>query len=163
MPSVDVVSKVDLQTIDNVINNVKREVSTRYDFRNVRTEMTLVKKENRIHIVTGDEMKAKSVREMIVDQCVKLKIDPKCMDFKDFESTSQGAVKTDIIIKEGIPKETCQQMVKLIKPLKLKVQTTIQDQQLRLAGKKIDDLQTIIQLLKEQDYDVPLQFVNMKS
>ncbi len=163
MPSVDVVSRVDLQALDNAINNVKRETSTRFDFRNMKTEITLNKKENYIHIVTGDEMKIKSVREMLIDQCVKLKVDPKCLVFKEIEATSRGAAKTNITIQEGIPKETCQKMVKLIKGLKLKVQPAIQDQQVRLTGKKIDDLQAIMQRLKEEDYGIPLQFINMQS
>ena len=163
MPSVDVVSRVDLQALDNAANNVKREIATRFDFRNVRTEITLNKKESFIHIRTGDEMKIKSIREMLIDQCVRLKIDPKCLDFKEIEATSRGGAKTNVMIKEGIPKETCQKMVKLIKGLKLKVQPAIQDQQLRLTGKKIDDLQAIMQRLKEEDYGIPLQFVNMKS
>lgn len=163
MPSVDVVNRVDLQALDNAANNVKREVATRFDFRNVKTEITLDKQANSIHIRTGDEMKIKAVQEMLMGQCIKLKIDPKCLEFKEIEPTSQGAAKTNVAIKEGIPKETCQQMVKLIKSLKLKVQPAIQDEQLRLTGKKIDDLQTIMNRLKEEDYGIPLQFINMKS
>lgn len=163
MPSVDVVNRVDLQALDNAVNNVKRETLTRYDFRSIKTEIILDRKLKSIHIRTGDEMKIKAVREMLIDQCVKLKVDPKCLDFKEIEPTSQGAAKTNIAIKEGIPKETCQQMVKMIKGLKLKVQPAIQDQQLRLTGKKIDDLQSIMARLKEEDYGIPLQFINMKS
>ncbi len=163
MPSVDVVNRIDLQALDNAINNVKREVATRFDFRNVKTEITLDRKVNSIHIRTGDEMKIKAVQEMLMGQCIKLKVDPKCLEFKEIEATSQGAAKTNVSIKEGIPKETCQQMVKLIKGLKLKVQPAIQDNQLRLTGKKIDDLQNIMNRLKEEDYGIPLQFVNMKS
>jgi uncharacterized protein YajQ (UPF0234 family) len=163
MPSVDVVNRVDLQALDNAANNVKREVATRFDFRNVKTEITLDKKANSIHIRTGDDMKIKSVQEMLIGQCVKLKIDPKCLEFKEIEPTSQGTAKTNIAIKEGIPKETCQQIVKLIKSLKIKVQPAIQDNQLRLTGKKIDDLQTVMNRLKEEDYGIPLQFVNKKS
>ena len=163
MPSVDVVSKVDQQALDNAINNVKREISTRFDFRNVKTEITLDRKAKNIHIVTGDDWKVKAVTEMLIGQCTRLKVDPKCLDPKEIEATSHGTVKTDILIKEGIPKETCQKIVKLIKGLKLKVQSAIQDDQVRITGKKIDDLQEIMRLLKEQDYNIPLQFANMKS
>ena len=163
MPSVDVVSKVDLQALDNAINNVKREISTRYDFRNVKSEITLDRKAKYIHIITGDEWKVKAVTEMLNGQCTRLKVDPKCLDLKEVEPTSQGTVKMDIFIKEGIPKEIGQKIVKLIKSLKIKVQPAIQDDQVRLTGKKIDDLQEIMRLLKEQDYNIPLQFVNMKS
>ncbi len=163
MPSVDVVSKVDMQVLDNAINNVKRVISTRFDFKNVRSEITFDRKTKLIHIVTGDDWKIKAVTEMLVGQCSRLKLDPKCLDPKEIEPTSSGAVKVDILIKEGIPKETGRKIVKLIKGLKIKVQPAIQDDQVRLTGKKIDDLQEIMQLLKEQDYNLPLQFVNMKS
>jgi hypothetical protein len=100
---------------------------------------------------------------MLKGQCARLKVDPRCLDFKEIEPTSQGAAKMDVQIKEGIPKETCQKIVKLIKNLKIKVQPAIQDDQVRLTGKKIDDLQEIMRLLREQDYNIPLQFVNMRS
>jgi hypothetical protein len=90
-------------------------------------------------------------------------LDPKCLDIKEIEPTSHGTAKIDILIKEGIPKEIGQKIVKLIKGLKMKVQPAIQDDQVRITGKKIDDLQEIMRLLKEQDYDIPLQFTNMKS
>ena len=163
MPSVDVVSKVDLQALDNAINNVKREISTRFDFKNIRSEITFDRKIKNIHIVTGDDWKIKAVTEMLIRQCTRLKVDPKCLETKEIEPTSHGTVKTDILIKEGIPKETGQKIVKLIKGLKIKVQPAIQDDQVRITGKKIDDLQEIMRLLKEQDYNIPLQFVNMKS
>jgi len=163
MPSVDVVSKVDLQALDNAINNVKREISTRFDFKNVKSEITFDRKAKYIHIVTGDDWKVKAVTEMLIGQCTRLKVDPKCLDFREIEPTSHGTAKTDILIKEGIPKETGQKIVKLIKGLKLKVQPALQDDQVRITGKKIDDLQEIMRLLREQDYNIPLQFVNMKS
>jgi uncharacterized protein YajQ (UPF0234 family) len=163
MPSVDVVSKVDLQALDNAINNVKREISTRFDFKNVKSEITFDRKAKYIHIVTGDDWKVKAVTEMLIGQCTRLKVDSKCLDLKEIESTSHGTVKVDILIKEGIPKEICQKIVKFIKGLKIKVQSTIQDDQVRITGKKIDDLQEIMRLLKEQGYNIPLQFVNMKS
>jgi hypothetical protein len=163
MPSVDVVSKVDLQALDNALNNVKREISTRFDFKNVKSEITFDRKAKSIHIVTGDDWKVKAVTEMLMGQCRRLKLDPRCLDLKEIEATSHGGVKMDVLIKEGIPKETGQKIVKLIKGLKIKVKPAIQDDQVRLTGKKIDDLQEIMRLLKEQDYNIPLQFVNMKS
>ncbi len=163
MPSVDVVSKVDLQALDNAINNVKREISTRFDFKNVKSEITFDRKAKSIHIITGDDWKVKAVAEMLIGQCSRLKLDSKCLDLKEIEPTSHGTAKMDILIKEGIPRETSQKIVKLIKGLKLKVQSAIQDDQVRITGKKIDDLQEIMRLLREQNYNIPLQFVNMKS
>jgi len=163
MPSVDVVSRVDLQAMDNALNNVKREISSRFDFKNIKTEITFDRKTKNIHIVTGDDMKIKAINEMLIGQCTRFKVDTKCLDFKEIEPTSQGAAKTDILIKEGIPKETGQKIVKLVKGLKVKVQPALQGDQVRLTGKKIDELQEIMKLLREQDYDIPLQFINMKS
>ena len=163
MPSVDVVSKVDLKSLDNAINNVKREITTRYDFKNIKSEITYDKKTKRIHIVTGDDWKVKTVINMLIGQCTRLKLDHKCLDFQEIEAISLGKAKTDILLKEGISKDLAQKMVKLIKGLKMKVQAAIQDDQVRITGKKIDDLQHIMQLLREEDYDIPLQFVNMKS
>ena len=163
MPSVDVVSRVDLQVLDNAINNVRREISTRFDFKNVKTEITYDRKARSIHIVTGDDWKMQTVTEMLVGKCSRLKLDPKCLDPREIEPTSHGTAKMDVLIKEGIPKETSQKIVKLIKGLKIKVQAAIQGEQVRISGKKIDDLQEIMRLLKEQDYDIPLQFTNMKS
>ncbi|MDP2743984.1 MAG: YajQ family cyclic di-GMP-binding protein [Dehalococcoidia bacterium] len=162
MPSVDVVSIVDMQALDNAINNVKREISTRFDFRNVKTEITLDRKEKNIHIVTGDDWKLRAIADILMGQCARLKVDLKCLDIWESEPSTLGTVKTDIRIKEGIPKETCQKIVKFIKGLKIKVQPAVQDDQIRISGKQIDDLQEIMQLLREQDYDIPLQFVNMK-
>ena len=163
MPSVDVVSRVDMQVLDNAINNVRREISTRFDFKNVKTEITYDRKAKSIHIVTGDDWKMQTVTEMLIGKCSRLKLDPKCLDLREIEPTSHGTAKMDILVKEGIPKETSQKIVKLIKGLKIKVQAAIQGEQVRISGKKIDDLQEIMRLLKEQDYNIPLQFTNMKS
>ncbi len=163
MPSLDVASTVDMQALDNAVNNVKREVSTRYDFKNVKSEITLDRKDKNIHIVSGDEDKVRAVTEMLMGHCARLKVDPRCLDLKKIEATSHDTAKTDIQIKEGIQRETCQKIVKLIKGLKIKVQPAILDDRIRVTGKNIDDLQEIMRLLREQDYDVPLQFVNMKS
>ena len=151
MPSVDVVSKADLQAMDNAINNVKRDISTRFDFKNVKSEITFDRKAKYIHIVTGDDWKVEAVTEILNGQCTRLKGDPKCLELKEIEPTSHGTVKMDNLIKEGSPKETGQKIVKLIKGLKIKVQPAIQEDQVRITGKKIDDTQEIMRLLKEQD------------
>ena len=162
MPSVDVVSTVDMQALDNAVNNLKREITTRYDFRNISTEIVLNKKDKQISILSGDEGKIKAITEGLIGQCVRYKVDPKSLDFKPTEATSQGKAKTEVHIKEGISREMAQKMVKFIKGLNLKVQPAIQDDQVRITGKQIDDLQAVMQELHEQDYDVALQFVNMK-
>ncbi len=162
MPSVDVVSTVDLQTLDNAVNNAKREIATRFDFKNVKSEVTFDRKEKKIHIISGDEWKVRTVKDILIGKCVRLEVDPKSLDFSKIETISQTVARMEVEIKEGIPKEVAQKIVKFIKGLQLKVQAAIQDDQVRITGKQIDDLQEIMQQLKEQDYGVPLQFVNMK-
>ncbi|WP_031386356.1 YajQ family cyclic di-GMP-binding protein [Desulfonatronum thiodismutans] len=163
MPSFDIVSKVDLQEVDNAVNNVRKELDTRFDFRNVKTDLDLNRKEKVLHVVTGDEMKMRAIQDLLKVHFTRRKLDPRSMEFKELEATSQGRVKMDILIKEGISKDTAQKIVKLIKAQKLKVQPAIQDEQVRVTGKKIDDLQAVIKLLDAQELDVPLQHVNMKS
>ncbi len=163
MPSFDIVSTVDLQEVDNACNNVRKELATRFDFRNVPTELDLNKKDKRISVTTGSETHLKSVRELLTAHCVRRKVDPKCLDFGKHEPTSQGRVKAEVKVREGISKETGQKIVKAIKGSPFsKAQAAIQDEQVRVTGKKIDDLQGVIQLVKGLELDVPVQFVNMK-
>ncbi len=162
MPSFDIVSKVDLQEVDNAVNNVRKELDTRFDFRNVKTDLELNRKDKVLHVVTGDDMKMRAIEELLKAHFTRRKLDPKCMDFNESEATSQGRVKMDVQIREGISKDTAQKIVKLIKAQKLKVQAAIQDEQVRVTGKQIDDLQAVMKLMDEQDFDVPLQHVNMK-
>jgi uncharacterized protein YajQ (UPF0234 family) len=163
MPSLDVVSAIDLQLLDNAVNNTKREVATRFDFRSVKTEINLDRKEKTIQIVSGDEWKVKTIKDMLIGQCVRQKVDPKSLEFGEIETVSTTSAKMTVQVKEGISKESAQKMVKYIKGLKVKVQPSILDNKVRITGKQIDDLQEIMRLLREQDYGVPLQFVNMKS
>jgi len=163
MPSFDVVNKVDLQEVDNAVNNVRKEVETRYDFRGTTTELSLDKGNKRLSILAGDELKMKAVEEMLKTHFLRRKVDPQILEFKDPEPTSKGALKRDVVFKEGIEKDLAKKMVKEIKASKLKVQARIQDDQLRVTGKKLDDLQAVMAMLREGEYGIPLQFVNMKS
>jgi uncharacterized protein YajQ (UPF0234 family) len=163
MPSFDIVNKVDTQELDNAVNMTKKVISTRYDFRKSKTEIALNKKEKKIHIVTEDEMKMKAVHSELVGNLVRRKIDQKTLSYGEIEPTSKGMLKQGVDIKEGIDVDTARKIVKTVKGMKLKVQAQIQDQQVRVTGKKIDDLQTVIATLKQQELDVPLQFVNLKN
>lgn len=163
MPSFDIVNKVDLQEVDNALNNAKKQIATRYDFRGSKTEITFDKATNTIRASTDDSMKMKAVEEMLNVALVKRGIDPKTLDLKDEEATSKGGVRRDILLREGIDKDTGKKIVKMIKEQKLKVQAQIQDEQVRVTGKKIDDLQEVIEMLKGKNLEVPLQYVNMKS
>ena len=162
MPSLDVVSAIDAQTLDNAINNTRREITTRYDFRNIVSEISYDKKEKVIKISSGDDMKIKAITESLIGQGTRLKLDPKILDPQKIEAGGGGTSKREIKVKEGISRDTAQKMVKFIKASGLKVQPAIMDDQIRIQGKQIDDLQEVMKLLQAQDYDVPLQFVNMK-
>jgi len=164
MPSLDIVSSVDMQSLDNAVNNAKREIAGRFDFRGVKTELELNRKDKKINIVSGDEWKVKTVKDILLGQCIRQKVDPKSLDSSaKIDTVSTTVAKTEIKVKEGIPKETAQTIVKYIKSLKIKVQPAILDDKLRITGKQIDDLQEIMRLLNAQDYGVPLQYVNLKS
>lgn len=162
MPSLDVVSKVDVQSLDNAANNVKREVATRFDFRNIKTEIILDRKAKLIHVISGDEWKVKTVGDMLISQCIRQKVDPKSLKFGKIETNTTTSAKMDIEIVEGISRDIAQKMVKFIKETRLKIQPAIQEEQVRISGKQIDDLQEIMHLLKGQDFGIPLQFVNLK-
>lgn len=163
MPSFDIVSEIDAQEVDNAVNNVLKEVETRYDFRGVNTELTLNKKTNTINLVTGDEMKIKAVKDMMITHFTRRKVDPRSLDFGKFEPTSNGQLKQEVKLKEGIDKDTAKKIVKMIKASKIKVQAAIQDNQVRVTGKKLDDLQEVISLVRDSDLGMPFQYVNMKK
>lgn len=162
MASFDIVNKVDAQEVDNAINNTLKEINTRYDFRGLHTEVEFHKKENRIHLVAAESMKLEAVKDILNKNFIKRGISSKVLDFKEPEGSSQGHLKMDVMLKEGIDQETAKKIVKEIKNMKVKVQPQIQDDQVRVDGKKIDDLQAVIKHLKAKDMGVPLQFVNMK-
>jgi cyclic-di-GMP-binding protein len=162
MPSFDIVNELNAQEIDNAVNNTLKEISTRYDFRGLHTEVSFSKKTSRIDLLAAENMKLKAVREMLTRNFIKRGLDPKVLEYGTEEGTTSGAVKQSASIREGIDRDTAKKIVKEIKATKLKVQPAIMDNQVRVTGKKIDELQEVIQLLKSKDFDVPLQFVNMK-
>lgn len=162
MPSFDIVNEINAQEVDNAINNTQKEVTTRYDFKGLHTEVEFHKKENRIHLVAAESMKLQAVKDMLIKHFIKRGLEPKALEYGTEEGTSQGHVKMNVTIKEGIDRETAKKIVKEIKNLKLKVQPAIQDNQVRVSGKKIDDLQEVIRHLKTRNFGIPLQFVNMK-
>ena len=162
MASFDIVNEINAQEVDNAVNNTLKEVTTRYDFKGLHTEVTYHKKENRVHVVAAESMKMQAVKEMLIKNFIKRGIDSKVLEFGTEEGTSQGYVKMDVALKEGIDRETAKKIVKEIKDTKIKVQPQIQDEQVRVTGKKIDDLQAVIAHMKSKDMGVPLQFVNFK-
>lgn len=163
MPSFDIVSRVEMQEIDNAINNTLKAIAQRFDFRGSKTEIKLDKKDKKVHLLTEDKMKMAAVRELLQQNAVKRKVDLKTLKFEDPQPAAGSSVKADLIIREGIDQDTAKKMVKLIKDSKMKVQASIQGEEVRVSGKKLDDLQAVMTLVKAAGLEVPLQFVNMKS
>ncbi len=161
MPSFDIVSKVDLQEVDNAVNQARKEIEQRYDFKGTHNEIELEKEA--IVILAADDYKLDAVVDILKGKLVRRQVSPKCLDFGKKEPASGGAVRQRVGIVQGISKEKGKELVKIIKDSKLKVQAQIMEDQVRVTGKKIDDLQEVIQLLKGKDLDVELQFVNMRS
>jgi uncharacterized protein YajQ (UPF0234 family) len=163
MPSFDIVSKIDGQTLDNAINNAKKEILNRYDFNDSKSTVELDKKTNEITIVTENEMRLKAIQNSIISRMVKQQLDPKALDMGNEEYASGNMIRKEIKIKEGIDKEAAKKIVKKIKDSGLKVQATIMDDQVRVQGKKIDDLQAVISLCRGEDFGQPLQYINMRN
>lgn len=163
MPSVDIVSEVDLQEVDNAVNAVVKEMQNRYDFRGSKTELELNKKDKTIKLVTEDDMKLRAIKEMLSSRFIARKLDPKVLDFSKEEDASLGNKRVIIQLKEGLTGDDARRITKLVKESKLKVQASIQGDKVRLQGNKIDDLQTVMQILRQDsEISVPLQFTNMK-
>jgi uncharacterized protein YajQ (UPF0234 family) len=163
MASFDIVSKVDAQTLDNAINTAKKEILNRYDFRDTKGTIELDKKGSTINIVTENDMRMKSIIDVVITRMVKQGLDAKSLDLSSESYASGSMIKQDIKVKEGVDKEAAKKIVKDIKDMNLKVQASIMDDQVRVTGKKLDELQTVITRLRQKDYGVPLQFTNMKS
>ncbi len=162
MPSFDIVNKIDHQLLDNAINTSRKEIATRYDFRDSKSTIEFDKKTLNIQLLTENEMRVEAIEDVLRSRMIKQKLDPLCLDFGKERYASGNMMRKDIKIKEGIDKETAKKIVKKIKDAKLKVEAQIMDEQVRVSGKKIDDLQAVIALVRGADFEVPLQFVNMK-
>lgn len=163
MPSFDIVSETDLQRMDNAVNTARKEIVNRYDFHNSKTELDLDKKEKMIHILTENDMRMDAVEGILIARMVKQGLESSCLDFQKEKYASGNMVRKDIKIKVGIDKDNARKIVKLIKDSGIKVQASIMDEQVRVTGKKLDDLQTIISLVKKGGIELPLQFENFRN
>jgi cyclic-di-GMP-binding protein len=163
MPSFDIVSKVDIQTLDNAVNVTKKEITNRFDFKDATVEIDLNKKDFKIDIATDDEMKMKQLTDVLLSRAMKQGIDPNAFDFSKESHQSGKVVKKEVPVHNGLKQEDAKKVVKLIKDSGLKVQVQIMDDLVRVTGKKIDDLQEVIQLCKTSDLNIPLQYINMRS
>ena len=161
MPSFDIVSKVDMQEVDNAVNQTIKEIGQRYDFKGSKSEVTLEK--DGIKILTDDDFRLKAVIDILQSKFLKRGLSLKSLQYGKAETASGSMVRQFITVQQGISKEKGKEIVAVIKETKLKVQAQIQDDQVRVTGKNIDDLQEVIQLLKGKDLGVEMQFVNMRS
>ena len=161
MPSFDIVSKTDLAEVDNALDGVRREISTRFDFKG--SQCSLERKEAAITLLADDEMKLRQVQELVRGYFARRKLDPASLDWQTEEQASGNTVRQKVVVKQGIDRETAKDVVKAIKDSKLKVQAAIQGDELRVTGKKRDDLQAAIALLRGLKLDRPVQYVNFRD
>jgi cyclic-di-GMP-binding protein len=163
MPSFDMVSKVDAQALDNAVNVVSKELANRFDFKGSHLVIDLNKKDFIINLETDDDMKMRQVMDVLVSRAHKQGIAPEAFDFSKEGQQSGKAWKKMVQVRNGLKQEDAKKIVKKIKDSGLKVQASINDDIVRVTGKKIDDLQEVIQASKGWDMGIPLQFENMRS
>lgn len=166
MPSLDVVSKINFAELDNAINNTKKAVATRFDFRNSPIEITVNVKDKKINMHAADEGKMKSLQDMFIQAAVKRGIDTRCFDWDDIEAARHAALgncKREVKLRDGLPSDLAKQIVKIVKESGLKVQASIQGDEVRLTGKQIDDLRSCMALIDGAKLAQPVQYTNMKS
>ena len=159
--SFDIVSEVDLQEVDNALNQARREIETRFDFKGSKSEIK--QESNNITLVSDDEFKMRNVADILESKMIKRGIDIKALKYGKVEPAAGDTVRQQVTIQQGIDKDLGKEIVKDIKNSKIKVQASINGDKLRVAGKDRDDLQAVIKMLKEKDYNVPLQFSNYRS
>ncbi len=161
MPSFDIVSKTDLAEVENAVQGVVREIGTRFDFKG--SKCTIERKDTIISLFADDEMRLRQMQELVRGYMARRKLDPGALEFKDPEQATGQALRQQITVKQGIDQTLAKQIVKSIKDSKLKVQASIQGDELRVTGKKRDDLQEAITLIRSLKIEQPLQYVNFRD
>jgi len=161
MPSFDVVSRVDFQEIDNAIANALREITNRYDFKGSNT--TLERSDKLITIVTDDDLKLSQVNDILISHFVRRKLDPLALGKKDKEKAGGDRIRQTISLVEGIEQDIAKKITSEIKSSKMKVQAKINGNELRIDGKKRDDLQAAMQLIEDLNVGIPVQFINFRD
>ncbi|MEO8216552.1 MAG: YajQ family cyclic di-GMP-binding protein [Acidobacteriota bacterium] len=159
--SFDVVSKTDVQEVSNAVQTAKKELATRFDFKGSKSSIELTDEE--IILVSDDQQKLKSVRDILEEKLVRRKVSLKSLDYQTVEDAALGSVRQKVKIHQGIESEKAKAMVKAIKDEKLKVQVSIQGDQVRVVGRSKDELQKAMQILRDGDFDLPVQFTNYRG
>ncbi len=161
MPSFDVVSRTNIGELDNALNGVEREAKQRYDLKG---NMCSIKRSGNILTVTADDdMRLRQMHELLHKYCARRGVDSDVLDFKTPQNATKGSLRQEVVIRQGIDEATGKQIIKMVKGRKLKVQVAIQGDELRITGKKRDDLQQTIEALKEMKVDLPLQYINFRD
>lgn len=161
MPSFDIVSELDMQELDNALNQTRKEIITRYDFKGSKSEITLDKEG--IRLLADDDYKMKALTDIFQNKAVKRGLDLKSFEIGKLEPAGGQMLRCLIKLVKGIESEKARDLVKKVKALNLKVQAAIEGEKLRVSGKNRDDLQTVISHLKSQNFDIPLQFNNFRE
>ncbi|PKL51965.1 MAG: YajQ family cyclic di-GMP-binding protein [Nitrospira bacterium HGW-Nitrospira-1] len=160
--SCDIVSKIDLQEVSNAVQQAMKEISQRFDFKGSKSSIELNKDKHELTVISDDDLKLKTVLDILQTKLVKRGISLKALQYSRIEQASGGTVRQIITLQQGIPVEKAREMVKLIKETKMKIQAEIQKDQVRLRAKKIDDLQTVMKLLREKDLGIHIDFSNYR-
>lgn len=163
MPSFDFSSKVDLQTLDNAINTIKKEITNRFDFKGNHVVIDLNKKDFKVNLEADSEMKLEQIVDVMISRSMKQGLAAEIYDLSKEPHQSGKVVKKEVIVRNGIKQEDAKKIVKLIKDSGMKVQAAIMDDIIRITGKKIDDLQEVIHASKGWGLGIALQVVNMKN
>ncbi len=160
--SFDIVSEVNLQEVDNALNQSRKEITQRYDFKGVNTTLDFGEKEKTITLTTGDEFHLKSAVDILQSKLIKRGVHIKALKYGPVENAAGGAVRQVLTLRVGIEKEDAKNIVKMIKDSKIRVQAQIMDDQVRVSGKDKDDLQKIIKLVNDANFPFATQFVNYR-
>jgi cyclic-di-GMP-binding protein len=161
MASFDVVCRLELQEVDNAIQQTLRELGQRFDFKNVKTEVR--REDQKLHLQSADEFKLRAVADILREKLARRQVPLKAVQAGAVEPGPGGTAKQDMDLQQGISTDKAREMVKLVKDTKLKVQVAIQGDQLRVSGKKKDELQAVMKLLRERDFGIALQFANFRD
>ncbi len=161
MPTFDIVSRTDLPEVDNALQSAKREIETRYDFKG--SQCSIEREGEALILRADDDFKLKQIQELLRGHMGKRKVDTRAFDFGKPEKAAGNTLRQTVKIKQGIERELAQTIIKAVKTAKLKVQVAIQGDELRVSGKKRDDLQDAIALVKDQKIEQPLQYVNFRD
>ncbi len=160
--SFDIVSEIDLQEVDNAVNQSIKEIHQRYDLKDSDTSIDLNKKDKLLNLNTKDDYSRKASIDILQSKFIRRGLSIKAMKFNEPEAAANGRLKQKIDLQSGINKDNCRILTKMIKDSKLKVQSQIMDEMVRVTGQKLDDLQAIIKMIKDADLDFPTQFTNYK-